>query len=126
MEEAPGASVPFSLKPITVDMEGGCYIGPILPAALTDLVAGRRPAGGSAPKGGGSGGDGSSGGSGGHKIKISQPMVAASRGLNQVRVGYDAHLTSLSLRYGEQTRSILMGAVLPTLCGHVLCKNWHM
>ena len=41
-------------------------------------------------------------------------------------VRYDAHLPSLSLRDGEQTRSILTGAVLPTLRGHVLCKNWHM
>ena len=31
-----------------------------------------------------------------------------------------------SLWDGEQTRSILTGAVLPTLHGHVLCKNWHM
>ena len=29
--EAPRARVPFFLKPITVDMEGGCYVGPILP-----------------------------------------------------------------------------------------------
>ena len=43
-----------------------------------------------------------------------------------MRVRYDAHLPSLSLRDGEQTRSILTGEVLPTLRGHVLCKNWHL
>ena len=53
-------------------------------------------------------------------------MVAASGGLERVRVRYDAHLPSLSLWDGEQTRSILTGAVLPTLRGHVICKNWHM
>ena len=55
-EEAPGAIVPFFLEPILVEMEGGHYTGPILPAALADLIAGRRPAGGSAMKGGGGGG----------------------------------------------------------------------
>ena len=43
-----------------------------------------------------------------------------------MRVRYDAHLPSLSLQDGEQTRSILTGAFLPTLLGHVICKNWHM
>ena len=43
-----------------------------------------------------------------------------------MRVRYNAHLPSLFLRDGEQTRSILTGAVLLTLRGHVLCKNWHM
>ena len=43
-----------------------------------------------------------------------------------MRVRYDAHLPSLSLWGGEQTRSILARAVLPTLRGHVLFKNWHM
>ena len=130
VEEAPGASVPFSLKPILVELEGGRYIGPILPAALADLVSGRRPAGGSAQKGGGGGGSGSGGSDGGgsgggggggaQKQKTSQPMVAALGGSTQVRVRYDAHLPSLSLRDGEQTRLILTGAVLPTLHCHVL------
>ena len=131
--EVEEASVPFSLEPILVKLEGGRYIVPILLAALADLVAGRQPAGGSAPKGGGGGSGGSNGGGGGsggsgggHKIKNSQPMVAASGGSTRVRVRYDAHLPSLSLRDGDQTWSILTGAVLPTLHGHVLCKNWHM
>ena len=78
--EALGASVPFSLEPILVELEGGRYIGPILPAALADLVSGRRPAGGSAPKGEGGVGGSGSGGGGAQKQKTSQPMVAASGG----------------------------------------------
>ena len=61
MVEAPGASFPFSIKPILGNLEGGCYITLILPSSLSDLVAGRRIAGGSAPKSGGGGGDGGSG-----------------------------------------------------------------
>ena len=37
--EAPGASVPFSLEPILVYLEGGRYIGPILPVYLADIVS---------------------------------------------------------------------------------------
>ena len=47
--EALGVGVPFSLEPILVDLEGGRYIGPILPASLADLVTGSRPAGKCAP-----------------------------------------------------------------------------
>ena len=80
--EAPGASVPFSLKPIMVEMERGRYIDPILPASLADLVTGRRPAGRSAPKiGGGSSGDG--GGSGNKKTL---PKAAAMGGSARVKV----------------------------------------
>ena len=43
-----------------------------------------------------------------------------------MRVSYDAHLPYLYLWDGENSWSILMGAVLPTLRDHVLCKNWHM
>ena len=42
--EAPVASVPFSLKPILVDLEGGLYIGLILLTSMDDLVTGRRSA----------------------------------------------------------------------------------
>ena len=96
---------------------------------------------GGAPKGGGGGssissgggisgnggsGGGSGGSGGGFKTKKTLPMVAASWGSLRVKVHYDAYLPSLSLRDGENLRSILTGAVLPTLRGHVLCKNWHM
>ena len=43
-----------------------------------------------------------------------------------MRVRYDAHLLSLSLCYGENSRSILAGAVLPTLHSQVIIKNWHL
>ena len=43
-----------------------------------------------------------------------------------MRVYYDAHLPSLSLWDRENSWSILTRAVLPTLRGHFLCKNWHM
>ena len=70
--EAPGTSVLFSLKQILVELEGGRYIGPILPASLAEIVAGRRPAGGSAPKSSG-GGDSSN--------KKTSPKVAEAGGL---------------------------------------------
>ena len=36
VEEALGASVLFSLEPILVNLEVGCYTGPIIPASLAD------------------------------------------------------------------------------------------
>ena len=56
--EAPGASVPLSLKSILFKLEGGCYIGPILPVSLADLVSGRQSAGRDAHKIGSVGGGG--------------------------------------------------------------------
>ena len=64
MVELPGDRVPFSLETILVDLEGGRYIGPILPVSLANLLTGRRLAGGGTPK---SGGGGSNGGGGGNK-----------------------------------------------------------
>ena len=56
-EEAPGVSGPLSLKKNPGRAGGGGrYIVPILPASLVDLIAGRWPAGGIAPKGGGGSG----------------------------------------------------------------------
>ena len=123
VEEAPRASVPFSLEPILVYLEGGRYIGPILPASLADLIVRRRPAGGSAPKGGSDSGNGGSSGDGISGFKKTFAIVAATGGSVRVRVSYDSHLPSLSLRDGENSRSILAGAVLPTLPVHVICKN---
>ena len=48
--DAPGYHVPFSYKPILADLEGGRYVGPILPASLAELL---HKTGG---RGGGSGG----------------------------------------------------------------------
>ena len=101
VEEALGSSVPFSLKPILVDLERGRYTVSIIPATLADLVTGRRSDGGSAPKGGGGGGVGVSGGGRSGDIQILKqtlPMVTASWGLARVRVRYDAHLPSLFLQ----------------------------
>ena len=44
----------------------------------------------------------------------------------RVQVCYNAHLPALSLRDGENPRSVLVGTVFPTLHGAVLCKNWHL
>ena len=62
--EAPGGGVLFYLKPILVDLEEGCYIGPIIPISLVDLVAGRRSVGAGAPRSGDSGSNGVGGGGG--------------------------------------------------------------
>ena len=43
-----------------------------------------------------------------------------------MRVRYDSHMPTLSLRDGESTRSILVETVLLTLYGAVICKNWHL
>ena len=80
MVETPGGSIPLSLEPIMVELEGVCYISPILPISLAYLVGGRRSAvrvtticggGGSNRRGGcGDGGGGSRirRGSGGKKF----------------------------------------------------------
>ena len=92
--EAPGASVPFSLKPILIELERGRYIGPILPASLANLVAGRRPVGGGAPKSG-SGGVSVSGRGGGDSGNLkTSPKVASTRVSARVKVRYD-HLPDL-------------------------------
>ena len=70
--EVPGDSVVFYLEPIMVDLEGGCYMGPILMVTLTDLPAGRWTKGGNGIGGSGSddsGGGGGGGGSGGGDLK---------------------------------------------------------
>ena len=36
-----GPRAPFSRKPILVKLEGGKYVGPILPGPLSDLLAGK-------------------------------------------------------------------------------------
>ena len=81
--EAPGASVPFSLEPIMVEMEGSRYIGPILLISLTELVAGTQSAGEGSPKSGGcssnGSGDGVSSGSVSRNNKPS-PKVDATGG----------------------------------------------
>ena len=58
--DAPGCQVPFLIKPILAELEGGQYVGPILPMALGDLVSRANVRGGGGD-GGGSGGGGGSG-----------------------------------------------------------------
>ena len=55
--------VTFSSEPILVKLEGGRYVGPLLPDTLVDLVSGRRDSGG-CRCGGIIGDSGVSGGSG--------------------------------------------------------------
>ena len=122
MVEALGASVPFSLEQILVKLEGGRYIGPILPVSLFDLVTGRWSVGGGAPK---IGGGGSNGGSGGRN-KIPLTKVHAMGGPAQVWARYDAHLPSMYFWDGDKLRSILSGEFLPNLHSHIICKEWHL
>ena len=35
----PGATVPFLLNTIFLELEGGRYVGPLFPAALAELVS---------------------------------------------------------------------------------------
>ena len=71
MVEAPGASVPFSLEPILVNLEGGRYIGLTPPVSLVELVTGRQSAGRGAPKSSGGGRSGT---------KKTSPKVDATGG----------------------------------------------
>ena len=43
-----------------------------------------------------------------------------------MRARYEAHLPSLYLQDGENSRFILEGEVLPNLHSHVLCNNWNL
>ena len=136
---ATGATVPFSLKPILLELESGRYVGPLLPLPLTELVSGRHGDGGG-NDGGGSGGNrkcgkgeghGSCGGggygSGSGYVGKSRGAVwggasgkgGGARSTVRVRARYDAHLPAMSLRDGENSRTILAGAVLPTQSAQV-------
>ena len=42
----PGATVPFFIHTILLDLEGGRYVGPLLPGSLAYLVSGRCSIGG--------------------------------------------------------------------------------
>ena len=62
-----------------------------------------------------------SGGGSAEKIK-----TIISGGGARVRVRYDAHLPALYFWGGENSRTILVGTVFPTLNVHVLCKHSHI
>ena len=133
---APGATVPFLLEPILLELEGGHYVGPILPMPLAGLASGRR--GGDSSGSGGSrkvgkgdvhsgGGGGRYGGKGGGADRGGASGGGGGSGSTaRVRVRYDAHLPALSLQDGEKLRTILAGTAPPTVKGHVLCNNWHL
>ena len=101
--DAPGCHASFLLEPILAKLEGWWYVGPILPALLADLFHKTGVRGGG---GGGGGGDGSATA---HKWKAS----TTGGGRARVRVRYFAHLPALSLRDGENSRSILAGTLPP-------------
>ena len=106
-------NISFTLDPILLKMEGGHYIDPIIPGPVSDIFAVRRSGGGGA-KGGGSG------------AAATVEKVGTSRGTARLWVRYDVHLTSLSLWYGENLRTLLAWTVIHTLQGRVICKNWHL
>ena len=96
--DAPGCHITFSIKPILVDMEGGRYVGPILPAALADVLHET---------------DGRGGGSSG--TTANKRKASTTEGDSRMQVRYNAHLTALALRYRENSCSILGGTVLLAL-----------
>ena len=113
----PGAMVLFSVEPILLELEGGRYVGPLLLAALVELVCGRRGVGNGSGSGGGgvrsgggvggsggtSSGGGSSGGGGGINVGRSRCAgcigsgagTGGSRVSTRVQVHYEAHLPVL-------------------------------
>ena len=106
---APGVTSPSRLRWSWQRWVGGQYVGPILPVSVVDLVHNN-------------GGRGSGGGS----TTAKKRKYSTTGGGARVRAYYDAHLPVLSLRYRENSRSILAGAVFPNLHGAVICNNWHL
>ena len=58
--------------------------------------------------------------------ELNTKLFGAPGGYARVWVRYNAHLSDLYLWGREKLRTLLTGTVLPTLHGHVLCKNWPM
>ena len=57
---------------------------------------------------------------------LNSKKVGASGGGVRVRARYDTHLPALTLRYGENSQTLLVWMDLPTLHGHVLCNIFHL
>ena len=146
---APGAMVLFSLELILIEIEGGRYVGPLLPVPLVHLVSGIRGGGVSRlrdisrggnrgggkvdGRGCGGGGVGSGGGSrvGGGRGRGAgwggvSDRCGGSVSTMRAQERYGVHLPALYLRERGKSRNILAGTFLPTVQGHVLCKNWHL
>ena len=107
--DAPWCQLPFFMELILAELEGGRYVGLILPTSLGDLVSKASNRGGS--------------GSSGSGATAAKRKSSNTGGRAWVR--YNAHLTALSLWDRENLCSILAGMVLLTLHSAVLCKNWH-
>ena len=127
---ASGATVPFSVELILIELEGGRYAGPLLPDTLVELVGGRCGGGGGGDSSGGgcgSSGDGGVRGGGGNRNGergggtgwgVADAEDGVSGGAVRVWVHYGAHLPGLSLREEENSRTIL--TVISMVQGHVL------
>ena len=124
---AAGSTATFSLEPIFLELEGGCYVGPLLPLNLAELVSGKRGGGNSSGDSGGNGKGGKGcGGSGrGSGRDVGKGRGAGGGGASsgcggagstvRVRAHYGAYLPALSLRDMENLHTILVGTVLPTV-----------
>ena len=107
-------------------------MGLVLTVLLADLLAGRRAAGNSGAgsdggrcgfRGGGPSGNGFRGDGDNGKPKS---KVRAAGGGARLGAQYNKHLPDVSLLDRENSRTLLVGTFLPTLHGHVFCKNWHL
>ena len=106
---APRATVPFLVEPILLDLEGGRYVGLLIPANLVDLVSMRRVDGrngGSGNGGGSSGRSSRGGGSSGGNVGRDRSAICGGAGVRnggaggdvRVQMRYESHLPALSLR----------------------------
>ena len=105
-------------------------MGPLLLDSFAELYH-RRHTSGSGSRGKNSGGrSGNGGDSGGKGGGVGWSEARAELGgagdVTRMRACHEANLPALSLQDGEKLRTILEGAVLPTLQVHVLFKNWHL
>ena len=98
----------------------GRYVGPIPTTKIPELVSVRRD-------------EGSRGGGGGSRRKGrgavwsgTRAVTGGSVGATRVHVCYEEHLLNFYLRDKENLHNILVGALLPTVQGHVICNNWHL
>ena len=122
-----GATVPFSVELILIELEGRRYVGPLLSVIMTYLVSGRRGngisssvdsvnrsgSGGGSSRGGRSNGGGGNGGSSGGAVQSDAGTgTGGVGGAARVQVHYEAYLPALSLWDKEQSHTILAGMFL--------------
>ena len=110
--EAPGGNIPFSLEPVMVDLEGGAYVGSILPIQLADLVSGGGRGGGSGKENGIKHSGGSGGGSGASSAEKRKTNTSEREA--SVRLRYDAHhMAAFSLQDGDNSSMHQSGRGVP-------------